>query len=161
MPLLDGLRVGRSSIHGYGLFTTRCFREAEILLFGDGVLWRADDDFDDTYALITPGYETLANGQEGPPMFWDLACQSRWINHCCDPNSVVDTEWQPEEKSIRAWWTATRDIEIGEELAYDYAFSGEIAAVCHCGSPKCRGLIVDEDELDQVPAELRRFLRSA
>jgi hypothetical protein len=113
MPLMDGLRVVRSGIHGYGVVATRPFRRGELVMYGDGVLYRQEDEFDDTYALILPGYEAGPDGQEGPPMFWDLACQSRWINHSCDPNSVVESRWFPHEKTVLAWWQALRDIEPG------------------------------------------------
>ena len=159
MPLMDGLRVVRSSIHGYGIAATRPFRKGDLLLHGDGVLYREAEDFDDTYALILPGYETLPDGSEGPPLFWDLACQSRWINHSCDPNSDVDSRWLADEKTVLAWWTALRDIEPGEELTYDYAFAAQVAEPCNCGTAACRGLIVDATEIDQVAPSLRRYLR--
>lgn len=159
MPLLDGLRVIRSNIHGYGVIATRRFEEGEIILYGDGVLYRDHEEFDDTYCLITPGYELDKNGEEGPPMYWDLACQSRWINHSCDPNTFVDTRWLAEEKSVEAFWTAVRTIEPGEELSYDYAFTAEVAEICNCGAASCRGLIVDPDEINDVPAKLRPYLR--
>lgn len=129
-------------------------------MHGDGVLHREADDFDDTYALILPGYETAPDGREGPPLFWDLACQSRWINHSCDPNSDVDSRWLAEEKSVLAWWTALRDIEPGEEITYDYAFAAAVAEPCNCGTHACRGLIVDSSELDLVPPALRAYLRA-
>lgn len=159
MPLMNGLKVVLSKIHGYGVIATRPFSAGEILLYGDGVLYREQDDFDDTYALITPGYEPGEGGEEGPPMFFDLACQSRWINHSCDPNTAVDTRWIESERRVEAWWTALRDIRPGEELSYDYAFSADVAEPCRCGAPSCRGLIVDPDELDDVPAALRQYLR--
>jgi uncharacterized protein len=159
MPLMDGLEVIRSAIHGYGVVATRPFRTGDILLYGDGVLYRDGDDFDDTYALIVPGYEPAAHGGDGPPLFWDLTCQSRWINHSCDPNTVVDTAWDPVARRVTAWWLALRDIAPGEELTYDYAFGAEVAEPCHCGAPACRGLIVDPDELDQLSPELRRHLK--
>jgi hypothetical protein len=157
MPLLDGLKVVRSSIHGYGVITTRSFDEGAILLYGDGVLYREHDDFDDTYSLIMPGYERNADGSEGPPMFWDLTCQSRWINHSCDPNTGVETGW--DNGQVTAWWVALRPIPAGEELTYDYAFTAEVAEPCACGAATCRGLIVDPDELDLVAPALRRHLR--
>jgi hypothetical protein len=161
MPLLDGLKVVRSGIHGYGVVATRSFRAGELVMYGDGVLYREAEEFDDTYALILPGYEKLADGSEGPPMFWDLACQSRWINHSCDPNSVVDSRWFAHEKTVLAWWQALRDIEAGEEITYDYAFAAAAAEPCNCGTAACRGLIVDPDEIDEIAPELRRFLRPA
>ena len=58
---------------------------------------------------------------------------------------------------------ALRDIEPGAELTYDYAFVGEAAEPCACGSANCRGVIVDLDpqELGKIPDHLRRLLRLA
>ena len=161
MPLLPGLRVMHSRIHGYGLVATRAFRKGEFLVQGDGVLYREHEEFDDTYALVLPGYETDAEGNEGPPLFWDLADQTRWINHSCAPNAEVGSQWDPEHQIIHAWWYALRDIEPGEELSYDYAFSATVAEPCACGAATCRGLIVDPAEIDQVPESLRPYLRVA
>src|SRR5262245_1299625 len=138
MPLMEGLKVVRSFIHGYGVMATRRFRAGDFLMHGDGVLYRESEEFDDHYALVLPGYEIDADGEEGPPRVWDLACQSRWINHSCDPNSVVDSRWLPDERSVLAWWTALRDIEPGEELTYDYAFTAQVAEPCTCGAASCR-----------------------
>jgi hypothetical protein len=158
---MEGLKVVRSGIHGYGVIATRPFARGEVILYGDGVLYREDDDFDDTYALILPGYEPGPDGEEGPPMFWDLACQGRWINHSCAPNSVVDSKWIADQKTVVAWWTALRDIAPGDELTYDYAFTAQVAEPCNCGAVSCRGLIVDPDEIDEVPAALKKFVRAA
>lgn len=69
---------------------------------------------------------------------------ARFINHSCDPNcdAVVDGD--------RIWIETIRGVEVGEELAYDYAFvlneRHTVAAKrrypCRCGSPKCRGTIL-------------------
>ncbi len=159
MPPADGLTVIHSRIHGYGVSALRSFRKGEIVVYGDGVVYREEDDFDDEYALILPGYELEADGTEGPSMYYDLADQTRWINHSCSPNTEVDTAWDPLTETASAWWVALRDIEEGEELAYDYAFSAHLAMPCRCETDECRGLIVDEDEIDQVPADLRHHLR--
>jgi len=157
MPLLDGLEVYASSIHGYGARTTRTFAKGETVCFGDGVLYRADDEFDDTYALILPEEDSGM----GCDLFWDLVDQTRWFNHSCDPNTEVLSKWDQEKKTIRAWWVALRDIAIGEEITYDYGFVADVAEVCACGSAKCRGLIVDPDEAMNVAPELRQYLRLA
>ncbi|MEP6765698.1 MAG: SET domain-containing protein-lysine N-methyltransferase [Gemmatimonadaceae bacterium] len=70
--------------------------------------------------------------------------EARWINHSCDPNcdAVID--------GGRIWIEALRDIEVGEELAYDYAYQlKERHTVrlkkiypCNCGSANCRGTIL-------------------
>ncbi|MEP6691006.1 MAG: SET domain-containing protein-lysine N-methyltransferase [Gemmatimonadaceae bacterium] len=69
---------------------------------------------------------------------------ARFINHSCDPNcdAVVDRG--------RIWIDAIRDIEPGEELAYDYAFELDRAPTasdrrtfpCGCGVRACRGTML-------------------
>lgn len=69
---------------------------------------------------------------------------ARYINHSCDPNcdAVVDDD--------RIWIDAIRDIEQGEELAYDYAFvlperhtpAAKRRYPCRCGAVTCRGTIL-------------------
>jgi len=157
MPLLDGLEVYASSIHGYGCRTTRPFAKGDRVCFGDGVLYKEDDDFDDTYALILPAEDSGL----GTNYFWDLVDQTRWFNHSCDPNTEVLSKWDHEANTCRAWWVALRDIPVGEEITYDYGFVADVAEVCACGSPKCRGLIVDPDDAANVAPELRHYLRLA
>jgi hypothetical protein len=157
MPPVEGLRVIHSDIHGYGVAATRRFAAGELVMYGDGILFREDDDFDDEYSLIVPQHSETE--EDLPSVYWDLTCQSRWLNHSCDPNSEVDTELNPEKTRVIAWWTALRDILPGEEITYDYAFAGHLAVPCNCAAKRCRGLIVDIDDLDEVPANLRHLLR--
>jgi SET domain-containing protein len=160
MPQLEGLEVIRSKIHGYGLVTLRRFRRGELVMYGDGVLWREHEEFDDTYALVLPGYDA-DDPETAPPLYYDLADQSRWINHSCAPNTEVDASWDPATRTARAWWVAVRDIEIGEEILYDYAFIADLAEECYCGAERCRGVICDEEDLDKVPEKLRHLVRPA
>lgn len=158
MPLLEGLRIVASKIHGYGGVTTRPFHKGDIVCYGDGVLYQPDDDFDDTYALILDG----EGSPHGDTVFWDLVCQTRWFNHSCAPNTEVLSRWDAEANTIRAWWVALRDIEVGEEITYDYGFVAEVAEPCACGAASCRGVIVDEDPAEQakLPEHLKPLLRS-
>ncbi|MEP6618342.1 MAG: SET domain-containing protein-lysine N-methyltransferase [bacterium] len=69
---------------------------------------------------------------------------ARFINHSCDPNcdAVID------EGHI--WIETIRDIEPGEELAYDYAYvleerhtpAAKRRFPCNCGAAACRGTIL-------------------
>jgi len=157
MPLLDGLRVVHSKIHGYGVVTTRPFTTGEIICYGDGVFYEGETEFDDTYALVMPGEDAGRTGL----VYWDLVCQTRWFNHSCDPNTDVMSKWDAEANTMRAWWVAVRDIPVGEEITYDYAFVADVAEPCHCGAPSCRGVIVDDDpsNLAQLSDSLRALLR--
>lgn len=62
---------------------------------------------------------------------------SLYLNHSCDPNTGVRDATEI---------VALKDIEVGEELTFDYSTSmaedgWEID--CACGSPLCRGRIRD------------------
>ncbi len=162
MPPAPGLTVVSSSIHGYGLRADRRFAAGEAVIEGDGVTYDGEEEFDDTYALVLPGHDGAGHdAPEAPPVYFDLVDQTRWINHACDPNTVVDSKWDAATGTVRAWWVAVRPIEPGEELSYDYAFVGALAEPCNCGAATCRGLIVDLDpeELAAIPAHLRPLLR--
>ena len=70
--------------------------------------------------------------------------EARFINHSCDPNcdAVIDDGC--------IWIESIRDIEAGEELAYDYAYlleerhtpAAKRRYPCHCGAATCRGTIL-------------------
>jgi SET domain-containing protein len=69
---------------------------------------------------------------------------ARFINHSCDPNcdAIVEDD--------RIWIETIRDVEQGEELAYDYAFvlkerhtpAAKRRFPCRCGSARCRGTML-------------------
>lgn len=148
MPSISGVRVVRSSIHGYGLIATRAFRAGDVVADIDGVLYAEDELTDDTYCLwMDDGY------------YVDMVDQTRWINHSCDPNCEIEGELGAsplvEGGAEGGWWArvlAVRDIAAGEELTYDYAFPAVLAERCGCGAPGCRGWIVDSDEAHLVGA---------
>lgn len=158
MPSLEGLEVVRSSIHGYGVITLRPFKKGDVIVYGDGVVYSEDDDFDDTYALLL-AYADGEDDDTRPQLLLDLTDQTRWINHACEPNTEVDTSWDADTGVARAWWVALRDIPAGEELSYDYAFSAHLAEPCACGMARCRGLIVDEAEIHLVADEHKPLIR--
>ena len=73
---------------------------------------------------------------------------ARWINHCCAPNCEI------EEEGARVFIEARRDIRPGDEITYDYNLQiGERHTkkakrehACRCGSKRCRGTMLGEDE---------------
>jgi SET domain-containing protein len=70
--------------------------------------------------------------------------EARFINHSCDPNcdAVID--------GGRIWIETIRDVEPGEELAYDYAYvleerhtpAAKRRYPCTCGARNCRRTIL-------------------
>jgi SET domain-containing protein len=138
MPKAPGIRVVRSPIDGYGVVAAKPFAEGDEISEIDGVLWRDGDGVDDRYSLWI---------EDG--LYFDMVDQTRFINHSCEPNAKVETGMTDDGQ---AWATiiALRPITIGEELSYDYAFPAYLAEPCRCGSPRCRGLIIDEEALPLV-----------
>ena len=57
---------------------------------------------------------------------------ARFINHSCAPNCYYDID----TKSRTIWIRASRRIEPGEELTYDYATDGDQSIQCRC-RPGC------------------------
>jgi uncharacterized protein len=70
--------------------------------------------------------------------------EARFINHSCAPNCDAIVEHG------RIWIDTIRDVEPGEELAYDYAFileerhtpAAKRRYPCSCGASICRGTIL-------------------
>ena len=70
---------------------------------------------------------------------------ARFINHSCDPNCEAIDE------GGRIFIYAMKPIANGEELLYDYGYARDTTTteedeqlyVCRCGSPKCRGTILE------------------
>lgn len=131
MARLAGLKVIRSPVQGYGLITTRRRKKGSVITNVEGVLWRAKERRDDTYSLILE-----------PGIFFDMVDQTRWVNHSCEPNVVVEAG---VTKAGNGWaqLQALRDLEPGEELFYDYALPAELKERCSCGAKRCRGWIVE------------------
>jgi hypothetical protein len=71
--------------------------------------------------------------------------EARFINHSCDPNCDAI------EEDGRIFIEANKNIQPGVELAYDYQYARdpgdgreeEAVYPCRCGSPKCRGTIME------------------
>ena len=70
--------------------------------------------------------------------------EARFINHSCAPNcdAVID--------GGRIWIETIHDVEVGEELAYDYALvltvrhtpAAKRLYPCNCGAVTCRGTML-------------------
>ena len=67
---------------------------------------------------------------------------TRYINHSCEPNLIVQCVFVGCERLPRICLFAWKDIDPGEELCYDYAQEQNSDAApfqCHCGAPSCKG----------------------
>jgi SET domain-containing protein len=67
-----------------------------------------------------------------------LKNKARYINHSCDPSCEVLIT----KRTI--WMVAKRDIQEGEELSYNYGFTGKHYR-CTCGAKNCCVYILAEE----------------
>jgi SET domain-containing protein len=151
-----------SVISGKGAFAIRAIKQGERLIeyTGERIAHpeadaRYDDDTMDRHHtfLFAVSSRTVIDATYG-------GNESRFINHSCDPNCETEIE------KGRVYIFAIRDIPVGEELHYDYAYerSGdetekeEAQYVCLCGTAKCRGSIMEpkSEFLKRQRAEKRR-----
>ena len=140
------LEIRPSPIQGLGAFaTTRIRRGTRLIEYAGERLTpaEADERYPDderdrhhTYLFAIDDDVVIDAAVEGN--------DARFINHSCDPNcdAVIDKG--------RIWIETIRDVDPGEELAYDYAYvlqerhspAAKRRFPCNCGSPKCRGTIL-------------------
>lgn len=74
---------------------------------------------------------------------------SRFLNHSCHPNCKLE-KWQVEGET-RVGVFASRSIQIGEPLTYDYRFVQFGPEVkCHCGAANCQGYLGTKKKISKV-----------
>ena len=146
--------VRRSSIQGRGGFATRDIRKGERVVeyLGERISWKeADRRYDDdgmrrhhTFLFAVNTRTVIDGAVEGN--------DARFINHACDPNcEAVDDDG-------RIFIEALCNIAAGQELNYDYAYARDESTTaadeeiyaCRCGSPKCRGTILEPAKSKQA-----------
>ncbi|MFN2507710.1 MAG: SET domain-containing protein [Chthoniobacterales bacterium] len=150
------LEVRKSGVHGRGVYTTARIRKGTRIIEYSGrrLPWKQAmklpaRDSDDPYHTF---FFSLENGE-----VIDAAAggnKSRWINHSCEPNCETD------EEESRIFIYALRTIHPGEELFYDYKIVPaerrtkrvEEEFACRCGSPKCRGTMLEPKKRNRSAA---------
>ncbi|THU97637.1 hypothetical protein K435DRAFT_58175 [Dendrothele bispora CBS 962.96] len=137
------LRFARSPIHDWGLYAMERISRGEMVIEYVGEIIRAQvaDKREKTYERQGIGSSYLFRIDE------DLVVDAtkkgnlgRLINHSCDPNCTAKIITINGEKKIVIY--AKQDIELGDEITYDYHFPFEQDKIpCLCGSTKCRGFL--------------------
>ena len=157
--------VRRSAIQGKGAFALRRIKKGTRIIEYTGERISEDEAiarYDDTTMKRHHTFLFALNGK----MSIDGAAggnESRFINHSCDPNCEALME-----DDERVFIYAKRDIELGDELSYDYAYVGvdpndpEVRAMyaCRCGAAKCRGSIVAPPKRKKKSTRARSRTRS-
>lgn len=137
---------------GHGVYATKTIPRGSItwaLDYLDHVLTTEDvARLPRAYQPIVDRY-AFRDSQNRHVLCWD---NGRFVNHSCDATSL------PLGSVCEI---AVRDIHPGEQVTSDYVtlnLTSEM--VCHCGSPKCRG-VMRPSELDQYVKQMDTKLHEA
>ena len=132
--------VRESSVHGRGVYAGQSISDGVRIIeyTGERISWKAapDDKGPHTFNF------GLENGEVINPEIGGN--DARWINHSCDPNC------EAIEEDDRIFIYATRNIQAGEELLYDYGMeidepitkASKEKFACHCRASNCRGTML-------------------
>lgn len=129
-----GIEIRTSSIHGTGMFATEAISEGADLIeyvgesigFAEAMRREFDAAFDHGRYIFKVRDDLFIDGSRGGNI-------ARFVNHSCEPNCFIRNERD------KVWIVAKRDIALGEELSFDYAYDVPVPDQCRCGSPRCRG----------------------
>jgi len=131
------VRIGETHI-GKGVFALRRFRAGQVIGVVQGIVSN-DPAYGSRYCMDLGNHRTL-----------EPIAPFRYVNHSCQPSAeIVGLAYgdRPADHANQLLLEALRDIEPGQEITIDYAWRADAAIPCLCGSAKCRGWVVDQEEI--------------
>ena len=140
------IQTRRSSVHGKGVFAVQAIAAGETILeyAGEIITW-AQAQKRHPHDPENPNHTFYFHIDEQHVIdALHGGNSSRWINHACNPNC------ETEEQGGRIFIKALRNIQVGEELNYDYGliiearYTPKLKAEypCWCGAKNCRGTLL-------------------
>ncbi|KAJ2078005.1 histone methyltransferase set1 [Coemansia sp. RSA 988] len=137
------LRFSKSAIHDWGLFASEPIFQGEFVIEYIGECIRAElaDLREEQYEREGIGSSYLFRVDDDTVIdATKCGNVARFINHCCEPNCIARTILASGTKRVVIY--ADRDIQIGEEITYNYKFpSEEVKIPCLCGAANCSGYL--------------------
>ena len=122
---------GRSAVHGHGVFAgERINKNARIIDYAGELIHNSESEEREERYLAEGCiwvFRVNRNWSRDAAVGGNIA---RFINHACRPNCWI------EIAGHTIWIRASRTIEAGEELTYDYLTDGEPTIQCRC-RPGC------------------------
>ena len=135
------LKFARSLIHNWGLFAMEQIDPNEMVIeyIGEVVRQRVADHREKNYERRGIGSSYLFRVDEDTIIdATEKGNVARFTNHSCEPNCRAEIIMV--NKAPKIVFYATKRIEAGEEITYDYKFAPEIEKIpCYCGAESCSG----------------------
>jgi SET domain-containing protein len=139
-------RVRESGIHGKGVYAIRPIKEGDTVLEykGEIITWKKAQRIH-PHDPSQPNHTFYFHLDDGHVIDAKNGGNSaRWINHSCKPNLEANQD------GYRVFFTALRNIKVGEELSYDYGLIIDARKTqklkkeyaCLCGTVNCRGTML-------------------
>ncbi|KAJ2348102.1 histone methyltransferase set1 [Coemansia sp. RSA 2618] len=137
------LRFSKSAIHDWGLFASEPIFQGEFVIeyIGERIRSQLADLREDQYEREGIGSSYLFRVDDEIVVdATKCGNVARFVNHCCEPNCIARTIVADGTKRIVIY--ASQDIQVGEEVTYDYKFPPEEVKIpCLCGAANCRGYL--------------------
>lgn len=134
--LSDKIEKRNSEITGCGIFAKKFIHAGEVVCVKGGHILKKNELFSssviNSYHPISDELFIAAKTEQEEEFV------KIYINHSCDPNCGIRGE---------ITFVAMRDIQVGEEITFDYAFldNENYEFVCSCGSKNCRHKVTGYD----------------
>jgi hypothetical protein len=140
-------QVRESGIHGKGVYAIRPINAGDKVLEykGEIITWKKAEARH-PHDVSQPNHTFYFHLDDGHVIDAKHTGNSaKWINHSCEPNL------EAEQDGYRIFLNALRDIDVGEELSYDYGLVIDIRKTarvkkdfaCWCGATGCRGTMLN------------------
>ena len=140
------LRFDRSGIHAWGVFADQEIREGEVIveyrgeIIGNAMAEKREKEYEQAKIGSDYMFRIDANYVCDGTKRGNVA---RYINASCGPNCYTQIISINNTKRIVVY--AKKDIQVGQELCYDYKFPVEFneekRIPCHCATKECRGFM--------------------
>ena len=134
--------IKKSGIHGTGVFAARKIKKGEkVAEYVGEIVSSAEGQRIEEESLKKNGTTYVMELGDSRDINGDVEYNdARFINHSCDPNC------ETKISGIKVEIVAIEDVDVGEEITYDYDFefddeSEYLKHKCFCGSKECEGHI--------------------